>query len=227
MKFGDRYNARQITLGIRQAPRPAVEIRMRFAGQGKLDESVPQGPLCLSIETTDEAGDLAAWYDNEWWSDVIGLWGDHPVKVQIDATPGAVLHPVVTHSMMMLRRVMPSWRLSAIVPPHCLHQDGALEELALSPYHEIRFITTRASVSSAEDPSDGLTLEEIFKQIRQIQNRENRTTPILVRLPAQETDTSQTMIGQSNEAPPIVESVLSTLPSGTPAKTESIYLSTT
>ncbi len=179
MDLPDRTDVRRVVQGRRRRPRPAVEISVPFDGGGKLEAEDGSGPLHLVVHATDEAGELAPWFDNEWWCEVIRRWAERAVTVRIAETPGALLHPVVLHSLSTLRRVVPSWRLVGCASVRACDTPAAIEAVATSPYHEVRF--TGGGTDGGRFPS--MPVEELFRRIREVQQRCRSNTPVLVRVP--------------------------------------------
>jgi hypothetical protein len=149
----------------------------------------------LTIECTNEAMEFASWLTDDWWATVIQHWADRVVTVHIAPTPTALLHPVLLYQLAMVRRVEPRWRIVGQAFVDDIITDDAVAELAQSPYHEVRF---RDSPRVVAPPSDRVswtpTIEDLFGRLRRDQERLDRSTPILVRLPADRTENSHVAV---------------------------------
>ena len=188
MDIRKQADARRATQRLRRAPQDTAEIVVPFDSQGRMDDANPQGSVLLTVEVTNPEGELADWFDVDWWSETISAWGNLAVTVRIAPTPSALLHPVVLQSMMMLRRVVPQWRLVGLASGSELLTDDAVEQLATSAFHEVRFTPTLPEDSLMPEHGNPLTIDELFGRIREFQVRKHRTHPILVRLPAGKAD---------------------------------------
>jgi len=149
-----------------------------FCGTGILPQSGT--PTTLTICVTDEAGELAPWFDDYWWTDVLQRWMDFAVTVAIAPTPSAILHPVVLYHMEMIRRIVPQWRIVGRAFAHEFSTDEGIAQLAASPYHEVHVLDGAARTEDA----DHRPLEEIFAEVRRMQQKLGTRHPILVRLPS-------------------------------------------
>ena len=180
-----RLEARQATERLRRPPSEPRRIQLSFDSGGKLGEQIVPAPAELALEATNAEGELAAWFHDGWWTEVIERWGDDPVTIHISPTASALLHMVVLHQLEMIRRVAPTWRIVGHAYRDDLSDEDAIDRLACSPYDEIRVIDqTRHSRAPSGQSSLGTALNEIFGRIRREQTRAGTTRPILVRLPA-------------------------------------------
>lgn len=169
----------------RRAPQEPLRIDLGFAGAGLIPTDAPPGPVELTLETTDRAGELAAWLDDEWWADVIQLWGDRDVTIHVAPTPEAILHPISLYFFEMVRRVIENWRLVAYAYVEDLAADEDMKQLVGGLYHEVRFLDgPRPGVHKSDRFAGDLTLETLFGRIRKEQARRGSNVPILVRLPS-------------------------------------------
>jgi len=176
-----------------------------FAGNGELHDDDAPGPIELTIEATNAEGDLAAWFDDFWWTDVIERWGYEPVTIHLAPTPQALLHPVVLHQMEMVRRVAPRWRTVGHVYSHDVTSDDATESIACSPYHEIRFLDKeRRGAVESERQGKALPIDELFGRIRREQSRLRTMRPVLVRIPSPATEPSVPAAVEAPTAEPSV-----------------------
>jgi len=185
MDLEEYSEARNETQNNRHGPRDPVKIRAAFGGDGTLPPEDASGPVELTIEATDADLDFALWLTDEWWAGVIQRWADRPVTIHVSPTPAALLHPVLVYQLAMLRRVTPTWRLVGHGYVDDVVTDGAVTELARSPYHEVRFTEQyRPGVRAPERRSWTLALEELFGRVRKAQMSVGTFTPILIRLPS-------------------------------------------
>jgi hypothetical protein len=181
-------NDMQMRVATQQKRRPPGEptrIDVGFTGNGELPDNATAGPIELTIEATNADGDLAVWFDDFWWTDVIERWGWDFVTLHLAPTPRALLHPVVLHQMEMVSRVAPRWRIVAHVYRDDVSTEDAIESLACSPYHEVRFIDEERCVTAQADRASlGLPIGDLLGRIRRDQRRLQTTRPVLVKLPA-------------------------------------------
>lgn len=200
-------DARRVSLADRGRPRCPAAVTVKFDSQGGIPEQALGGAMRLTIEATDAQGELSLWLDDDWWSEVIRHWADEEVAVIVAATPGALLHPLVLHQLIMLRRVVPPWRLIGEAYVGEVTTDEQVKDLAVSCYHEVRlFDQTRPGVGTGADRCNwSLSISELFGRIRAAQNRVGAKTPVLVRLPGDKppsTAPTPPTIGQSATAEP-------------------------
>lgn len=147
------------------------------------------GPADLVLEATNDGGELAPWFVDEWWVDLIERFAEHPITIVIAPTQASLVNADVLHYMEMLHRVTPNWRLIAFAFPGDLRSLDDIELIARSPYHEVRFIDSmRPGVKKDERMTTDLPLEELFGGIRRTQAEVNAKRPVLVRLPAKAAD---------------------------------------
>ena len=179
-----RLQARQATERLRRPPSEPRRIHLGFESEGKLGEQIVPAPAELALETTNAEGELAAWFHDGWWTEVIQRWGDDPLSVHITPTPSALLHMVVLHQLEMIRRVAPTWRIVGHAYRDDLTDEDAIDRLACCPYDEIRVIDQARHSRAPSDRCLGIPLNEIFGRIRREQARAGTARPILVRLPA-------------------------------------------
>ncbi len=186
MNTNEQMAVREAAQKERHAPREPVCLTASFDGSGDLGGAAPAGPKELTIEATNREGELAQWFDDYWWIDLIERWGFEQVTLHIAPTPGALTHPVVLHQMEMVRRVAPRWRIVGHAYRNDILSDETIESLASSPYHEARFIDqTRPDVPTpARGGSFDWAIEVLFGRIRREQTRIGAARPVLVRLPS-------------------------------------------
>jgi hypothetical protein len=184
MCLESRAEVRAATQHTRRSPYEPIEIRVGFDGGWETEELDGNRPVVLTVEATNAAEELASWFDDAWWTRIIRLLADHWVTVHIARTPGALLHPVVLHKVDMLRRVMPQWRLVGHAYAGEVSTADAMNQLARSPYHEVRFSDQRRPGALLPDRgTPGPSLAEILIRVRGEQSREDLSMPILVRAP--------------------------------------------
>lgn len=204
MTLPSREEIRSVSRRSRHAPTKPVRIAVPFDRLTVFGEEPPPGALELVIEATNAAGEIAPWFDDAWWTEAILRFADRAVTVTISATPGALLHPVVLHQMEMLRRVTPSWRITATTYLDELSTPEDVTVLARSLYHEVRFLAQRRTGAGRSDRCTwNPSVDEVFGQIRREQTRIGITPTVLVRLPSQtggETHTA-TRGNESHERP--------------------------
>jgi hypothetical protein len=180
-----RKEARRTTQCARRAPLEAVRINATYDNGGDLGDEVHAGPIELCIEATNADGQIADFFDDAWWLEVIERWADEQVTVKMLHTPAALLHPITLHHMEMVARVAPRWRLVGRAYVSDVTTDEDIVALAQSPYHEVRFIDQPRPGPAGSKRSIGtLPIAELIGRIRREQERMNASHPILVRLPA-------------------------------------------
>ena len=174
---------RRATQRLRRPPTKPHHIRIPFDGDGELGDDIVPAPLELAIEATNAEGEVAAWFSDYWWTEVIQRWGEEPVTVHIAPTPSALLHLVVLNKLEMLHRVAPRWRVVGHTYASEVATDDAIESLAISPYDEVRFIDQPRPGVMPDRRRWELPLGELFACIRRAQDRSGARRPILTRLP--------------------------------------------
>ena len=199
MRLGTLGEARTAAESRRRGPGGAISIPAngrcaRLDGSGGSGaERRPGPPAELWIEPTEADGEIAGWFHDEWWADILGQWGEEPLTVHFEPTPGAIVDPVVLSTAEMIRRVAPRWRVVAHAYADEVCYDEAIEQLARSPFHELRLIDERrpepADVSADagerdEAPVRSIPIEELMGRIRRVQVGQGRAQPILVRVAA-------------------------------------------
>jgi hypothetical protein len=185
MDLEERAEIRNATQRNRRAPGEPAEVFVPFGGDGAMRDDVVLGPLELTIEATDCEMTLAYWLNDEWWTDVIRRWAGCLVTVHIAPTPGALLHPVVIHQLMMLRRLTPHWRLVGHAYTDKVATENAVSQVAQSPYHEIRFAVAPGRGEPSADPCVlDLSIDELFGRVHEEQSRLGTTAPVLLRMPS-------------------------------------------
>ena len=147
-------------------------------------DAIPEAPPSeLWLDATDADGEVASWFEDGWWTEVINRWGEDPLTIHISPTPAGLLHPVVLYGVEMVRRVAPRWRIvgHAFAEEVCL--DTTVEAIARSPYHEVRFIDTpRPDTPPVARFDPPFPVEELMARVRREQLAARRTWPVLVRV---------------------------------------------
>lgn len=180
-----RIEVRQATERLRRPPGQTLSLRVHFDGDGKLDVKSGASPAEVTLEVTNAEGELAPWFNDFWWTEIIQRWGDEPLTIHIAPTPAALMHVVVLYQLEMVRRVAPTWRLVGHGFRDDLALDDAMAQAACAPFDEIRIIdATRRATTPADRCTFDAPIGEIFANIRREQNRIGAARPILVRLPS-------------------------------------------
>jgi len=187
MDLSAQREIRRMVESQRQAPREPARVVAAF-DDGGIGNDVVSGPILLMVEATNVQGELAAWLDDVWWTDVMEQWADCAVTVALAPTPGALLHPVVLHHVEMLRRVVPGWRIIGHAYGDDLATDEEIRQTANSPYHEVRVFDQRRPGFSPVGQGAPVAVDELFGRIRRDQSKTGTTRPALVRLPTGPTD---------------------------------------
>ena len=185
MNPAGRDIARTTTRQKRVPPVQTKEVRVLFSSSGEINPELSGQPVDLYLETTDSGGELADWFHDEWWTDLLSRWAQTSITIYIETTPNALLHPVVIYEAEMLYRLAPHWRLVGHVYRDDVGNDDDVATLASSAYHEVRFIDEERPLRRINNRFvDVVKLEELFGRIRKEQARIHATRPALVRLPA-------------------------------------------
>jgi hypothetical protein len=180
-----RTEMRKSTERLRRPPGTPITRRVRFEGDGRLEELRGENSAEVILEVTDADGELAAWFNDFWWTERIQQWGDQPFTIHIAPTPAALLHVVVLHQLEMIRRVVPTWRLIGHGYRDDVVSGDAVAQAAAAPYDELRIIdAARRSSAPLDQCTSDAPLGEIFARIRREQQRIAAVRPILIRLPS-------------------------------------------
>jgi len=171
----------------RQPPSAPHRVEVPFTGDGGFEAPAEDAPLELTLEVTNAEGEIAPWFDDFWWTELINTWGDRCVTIHIAPTPLALQHMVVLHHLEMLCRVARQWRIVGHGYRDDLDDADSIAALVKSAYHEIRIIDRpRPGFGIATRRLEGAGLDELFGQVRREQQRLDRMTPTLVRVPSTE-----------------------------------------
>lgn len=179
-----RDDARLATERRRRPPGDTTRLVVTFGGGGEIDCKNTDGPIELRVEPTDRDGHLAEWLDDTWWTKLIERWGDDAVTITIAPTRDALLHPVVLHHLEMLQRVVPAWRIVGHAYLDDAGGEQAIRQLAMSPYHEVRFVDRLRPGTQPLDRCVGAPgIGALFAAVREEQARVGARRPVLVRMP--------------------------------------------
>lgn len=175
---------RKVTAARRHGPSGPQTRLFPADGEGSHGPDTAPRPSDLHLEVTYEDGRVVTWFDDNWWLETLRRWKDCPLTIHVQRTRDALLSPMVTHELEMVRRLMTPWRLVG----HCYLSDIGhpllLPRVATSQYDEIRIIDAdRPSTDECETRSPKLTLQEVFDRVRQIQTEEGVSHPLLTRAP--------------------------------------------
>lgn len=173
-----RENHWLMTAQKRRKPGAGAVIELAWDHTDTLTVDPACPPTELVLETTNDAGEPAAWLDDYFWMPLLQAWSESPLTVRFTASPVALLHPVVLHEVSMLRRVAPQWRLVGHCHVNDLAAEGAINAAAQSPYHEIHI--AEGTRPGEPRPAHPLRLEDALARIRRIQVAAGRTLPIIV-----------------------------------------------
>jgi hypothetical protein len=172
---------RDVVAATRQ--RPAARHARTFAALENGAHGSEEGPRPteLLLETTKPSGELADWLDDDWWLEAIRRWGDLALVVRILPSVAALLHPVVLHHVVMIRRVARKWRVVGYGYCGEIAGDTAVEALATSAYDEIHLVEgTRLPTGDSDPPKGSLQIDDLFKRVRQIQQSGGYARPVMV-----------------------------------------------
>ena len=195
--------ARTTAQARRRRPGEAVRLPANIPDEEETQSQSPEDripeipPSELWLDATDVDGEIASWFEDGWWTEVINRWGEDPLTIHISPTPASLLHPVVLYGVEMVRRVAPRWRIvgHAYAEEVCL--DSTVEAIARSPYHEVRFIDTpRPETPPAARVDPPFPVEELMSRVRRAQLAVRRTWPVLVRV------ASDARLQEANAVPP-------------------------
>lgn len=160
-------------------------LRIAFSSDGSLPGGADVHPGELVLEATGPTGDIAEWFNDFWWTDVLHRWMDQAMTVVVEPTPVAMVHPVVLHHVAMIRRVAPSWRVIGRGFASDLSHPGSIGDIVQSGYHEIQVQEgPRDCNLICGKTGDIRPVDEIFAEIRREQQRIGVPRPILVRIPS-------------------------------------------
>ena len=177
-------NERRLTESTRQRPRSRPILCVAAAATGDCGFCEREVPGELHLEATDDLGEAADWFNDNWWMEALERWQDHPLAVHILPTPQALLHPVVVHHIEMLYRVAPRWRRIG----HCYVDDVVADEdiryLAISSYDELRVIDSfRPGTGKSDSELREVKVEKLIGRVRRVQASVGATRPLLIRVP--------------------------------------------
>lgn len=176
---------RELTTQRRLRPSSMTQLVATFDGGGTLSDHPRHGPIRIDVEATNAGGELAKWFGDDWFTDLIHRFGDDFVTLHIAPTPDALLHPCVIYEAEMLRRVVPHWRVIITAYLSDVQTAEAVRGVAESPYHEVRFLDeTRPTIMTGSRLGLDWSVTDLFGRIRREQGTSTGRVPVLVRLPS-------------------------------------------
>lgn len=175
---------RKVALARRRQPMGVRTVEFPACGDGSHGPELGPYPDEMRVEATYEDGQIVTWFDDNWWLETLRRWKDHTLTIHLLPTPDALLHPVVTHELEMVRRLQTPWRLIGYAYRSDIGQRSVIRDAAVSRYDEIRVIDQdRPSTDSFAVRPAKFGLAEIFEQVRQAQAAERVSSPTLTRAP--------------------------------------------
>jgi hypothetical protein len=193
---------RQATARRRVRPGVSTHLTIPFAGVEHIDPGPKGYPDELLLEVTDAKGEPASWFHDEWLTLLVQAWGECPLTVTIADTPEALLHPLVLHEMLMLRRMAPQWRLVGRGRFSAIQREEDIDQAGRTPYHVLRLVDDVTSIVAGPGrgapprdradrdvdraghiPGARKSAASIVAGIRAAQAAAGLTTPIIVRVP--------------------------------------------
>jgi len=139
-------------------------------------------PVELLIEATDSKGETAAWFDDPWWTEVLRRWADQPLTIHLLPSQDALLDPVISHHVVMAKRVAPHWRVVADAYSGDVVGDQAAEALAGAPFDEVRLIDG-PHPDALLDPlaAPAPCLDDLLVCLRRVQRSRGFCRPVFTR----------------------------------------------
>ncbi|MGB0716792.1 MAG: hypothetical protein ACPGXK_12995 [Phycisphaerae bacterium] len=177
-----RQSMRTSTVERRVPPGGTTRVDLSPDCNGLFPETLGEGRLDLNLGVTDGDGELARWYLDEWWTEVLAHLGGRDATVHFLPTPGAMIHPVVIHHITMLRRVVPHWRVMGTAYRNDFMTEDDVRAVSRSLLHELRIVDDRRQVAGVGDRKFfDQSVEELFAQIRREQDAWGVHQTVLVR----------------------------------------------
>jgi hypothetical protein len=173
-----RENHWQMTAQRRRKPGAGDQIRIASTSTEAIAADPANPPCEIVLEATTSSGEPAAWLDDYFWVALLQAWSHVSLTVRFAATPRALLNPVVMHHANMLRRVATNWRVVGLCHVHDLEPEGAVTQIAQSPYHEIHIVDEPRGGESR--PAHALRIDDAVARIRRVQVANGRTMPIIL-----------------------------------------------
>jgi len=184
-----RTLSRTETQRLRRRPGEAAHLVATFERGDAVVSQDKTGPVELALQATNVEGEIAPWLDDLWWTDALTRWGQDALTLRIAPTSGALLHSVILYQLHMLRRVVPHWRIVGHAYLDDVVTDDQVRQVALSPYHELRFIDQpRPGRTRRDAEKTNRPLQETLRLIRVEQQKLGVTLPVLARLASASTD---------------------------------------
>lgn len=176
----------------RQPPDAIHGVHVAADSRGEIAEPNGTSKFELHLHATHDSAELAPWFDGDWWTDLITQFGNRVASIHVEATRGALIHPVVLHHLWSIRRVCPHWRLVGHGFRDDVHSQDEITAVASSPYHEVRFVDAmRNRESTASRLAISHDLDDLFGRIRREQSAAGLVRPILRRMPASQAGKKQ------------------------------------
>jgi len=175
-------SAREAVAATRRRPQPSRRLKLSADGSGDLGPTDAPAPVELLIEATDSQGEIAAWFDDPWWTEVLRRWADQPLTIHLLPSQDALLDPVVSHHVVMAKRVAPHWRVVADAYTGDVVGDEAVEALAGAPFDEVRLIEgphPEALLDPRAAPAP--RFEGLLVCLRQVQHSGGFSRPVFTR----------------------------------------------
>lgn len=175
---------RQVATARRRPPSGTKTIHIKADSDGDITDELGLYPTDIKLEATLEDGQIAQWFSDDWWIDMLQRFKDRSLSLHIMPTTDGLLHPIVLHELEMVRRLQTPWRLIG----HCYLGDVGhsmlVSKVSLSPYDEIRVIPADRPESDRTVKREAqLTFEELAEQVRTVQIAEKTVYPLLTRAP--------------------------------------------
>ncbi len=172
---------REAALAVPNEPPLAGAITLTAAGDGELPDRLDNPPTDLFIEATDASGELAVWFDDFWWMEVLSRWANNAMVVHFLPSRHAMLNPVVLHQVNMIARVAPLWRPAGYAYSAEINGDDDITTMACSAYAELRLQEgARPGSGQARLKAHSMRIEDIVGRVSRIQKQRGTTRPILI-----------------------------------------------
>ncbi len=175
---------RKVAVGRRRQPVGLRTVEFPAFGDGCHGPEIGPYPDELRLESTCDEGQIADWFDDNWWLETLRRWKDCVLTIHLLPTPDALLHPIVTHELEMVRRLQSPWRLIGHAYLSDIAHPLIVPRVAVSHYDEVRIIDRDRPVTDAFAPRPAkLTLAELMAQVHEIQSTEKLSSPLLTQAP--------------------------------------------
>ena len=176
---------RMVATARRRAPGGIKTVHIKADSDGTLGDELGLFPTDIRIEATYDDGQIATWFSDDWWIELLQRYKDRPLTLHMMPTAEALLHPIVLHELEMVRRLQTPWRLIG----HCYLSDIGhpmlISKIVASPYDEIRVVTeNRPNNGKAVLRTSQLSLAELLERVKSQQMAEQSVYPLLTRAPS-------------------------------------------